>query len=488
MTENTGRTGRRRRTLPRMVRDLVNDAGAMLRQEIRLLRLEVSEIVREIARRSGQMAVGGSIVVGGLLALGAFVIVGGGMVLGERYWLSALLTGILLLAGGAAMIFLGARNVGRSLNPPKETIASLKRTGEWVGEELEDLRAGVLQTSERSLPMGTPLRIVDEGSRAAPLPVVVDSAELRRMDRAGASAGVHSVSRSASAAPAQEQNDDDANDGGKLALLRRLGAEIAADDVMGNAAKIAYYMFLSLPPAILVLFGLTGMFGGEGVANLIMEQAQRALPGSIDDPDSAAALVASFVEQVVHENAPGPLSIGLVLGLWSSSAVFAAITDSLNVAYGIEESRPWVKKRLLAVGVMLAFLLLFLSGSALIIAGPHITSFLPFDDVVRTVLNIVQWPAAAALVVAAFFLVYYVLPNRDQRASKRILLGSAAIATGLWLIGTSGFRVYVANFASYSESYGFIGAILVLLLWMYLTGIIILVGGEIGSELEHRSG
>src|SRR5690606_24430775 len=119
--------------------------------------------------------------------------------------------------------------------------------------EIEDLRAGVLQTPEGRHAASTPLRIVDESPRAAPLPVVVDSAELRRIERVGATAAVPAVSGGASATPAQKQNDNGAEGGGRLALLRRIGAQIAADDVMGNAAKIAYYMFLSLPPAILVL-------------------------------------------------------------------------------------------------------------------------------------------------------------------------------------------------------------------------------------------
>ncbi len=477
------------RSLPRLVRDLVNDAGTLVRGEITLLRLEVAQTLRAIGRRVGQMMFGGSMALGGLLALGSFAVVGLGLLLGGRYWLSALLVGILLFVGGAATVFLGVRSIGRAMSPPRETIASIRKTREWISDEVRSIEPG--------LKLGA--------GRAADQPDRLDSAPRSGTSSAGTlESSASGVSASVTPAgvgsglPAAEfpsvgegrveeslaASTERAGGDRLRSLLGRLRAEIQADDVPGQAAKVAYYMFLSLPPAILVLFGLTGIFGGDGVANFIMDRARGILPGSLDDPDSAVSLVSRFVDQVVHENAPGPLSIGLVLGLWSSSAMFVAIAEALNVAYGVEETRPWVRRRLTAVGVMLVFLLLFLAGSALIIAGPQMTDLLPFGGAARSVWNFVQWPAASVLTVAAMFLVYYVLPNRDQRAAGMPVLWGALTATALWLIGTSGFRVYVANFSSYSDSYGFVGAILVLLLWMYLTGFTILVGGELAAELE----
>jgi membrane protein len=238
---------------------------------------------------------------------------------------------------------------------------------------------------------------------------------------------------------------------------------------------------------MLVLFALTGYFGGEEVATFIIDRLSAALPGSADEPDSAAGFIGTFVEEVVRVRAPGPLSIGLVTGIWAASAVFVALTDSLNLAYDVEDDRPWLKRRGLSIAVMILFLLLFLGGSAVMLAGPAVARGLDLGGVANVTWNILQWPLAFGLVVAAFFIVYYLLPNRDQSGCKAPIAKSAAIAAGLWLVATIGFRLYVYNLGTFNETYGFVGTILVLLLWMYLTAMVILLGGEIGSEMERSA-
>ncbi|MDQ3555647.1 MAG: YihY/virulence factor BrkB family protein [Gemmatimonadota bacterium] len=265
---------------------------------------------------------------------------------------------------------------------------------------------------------------------------------------------------------------------GEESLPRRVWSQAQADDVLGGAAQIAYFFFLSLPPAILVLFGLTGFFGGQGVADWLTGQLQTALPAE------ASGLIQRFVDQVVHENAPGPFSIGLVLALWASSNVFTALTKTLNDAYGVEESRPWWKQRIVSLGVMLTCGVLFLAGSAVLIAGPQIAGALQLGGVADLAWTVLQWPLAFAIVVATFWIIYYVLPNRDQKRSKGTLVKASAIAAALWLLATLAFRIYISNFGSYGETYGLLGTVIVLLLWMYITGVVILVGGEVASEME----
>ena len=101
--------------------------------------------------------------------------------------------------------------------------------------------------------------------------------------------------------------------------------------------------------------------------------------------------------------------------------------------------------------------------------------------------TLAQWPVAFGFMVLAFWCAYYFLPNRDQRASKWLLVKAAAIAAALWILATAGFRIYIANFSSYSETYGFLGAFIILLLWLYVTGLVVLVGGELASEMERRN-
>ena len=261
-------------------------------------------------------------------------------------------------------------------------------------------------------------------------------------------------------------------------LARRVLHEVQEDDVLGDAAQVAYYLFLSLPPAILVLFGLTGFFGGQGVADWLTGQLRATLP------EGASGLIQGFVEQVVHDNAPGPFSIGLVLALWASSNIFMALTKTLNNAYDVEESRPWWKQRGLSLAVMLVCGILFLSGSAILIAGPQIAGALQMGGVAELAWTVLHWPLAFAVVVATFWIIYYVLPNRDQSGSKGTLLQASAIAAALWLLATLAFRIYITNFGSYGETYGLLGTVIVLLLWMYITGAVVLVGGEVASEME----
>jgi membrane protein len=255
-------------------------------------------------------------------------------------------------------------------------------------------------------------------------------------------------------------------------------SQVQADDVLGSAAQIAYFFFLSLPPSILVLFGLTGFFGGQGVADWLTMQLQGALPAE------AAGLIQGFVQQVVYENAPGPFSVGLVLALWAASNVFMALTKTLNNAYDVERERPFWKQRLVSLGVMLVCGVLFLAGSAVLIAGPQIAAALDLGGVANLAWTVLQWPLAFAIVVATFWIIYYVLPNRDQGRHRGMLLKASAIAAALWLLATLAFRIYIARFGSYGETYGVLGTVIVLLLWMYITGIVVLLGGEIASEME----
>lgn len=449
----------RRRPLGDLLRDLAADGAALIRQEITLAKVELREKVRGLARNGGKMAVGGGVALVGLLVLIAFLVVGLGVLLGGAYWLSSLIVAVLLLGVGGGLAFLGAKSISSSSLAPEASMESVRETTVWAGEEVRELRATL--TGHHPPPRTW-------------LPVPRDPA-IRVVPASAGAAARRGVP------PARPSLDVSAP------LYKRVLHEIADDDVTGQGAKVAFFMFSSLPPALLVLFSLTGLIGGATAAAFISARMESALPGSAADPDSAAGFLNTFVEQVVTDAAPGPLSIGLLLGLWASSAVFVALTESLNIAFDVDEDRSWVKRRGLALLTMVGFLSLFLLGSVVLIAGPQIADALDMAGVMNALWSVVQWPLAFLLVVGAFFLVYYVLPNRDQSGCKGVLFKSSAIAAGLWLLATAGFRIYIANFGSYSETYGFVGAILVLLLWMYLTGIVILVGGEISSEMERTA-
>jgi membrane protein len=264
-------------------------------------------------------------------------------------------------------------------------------------------------------------------------------------------------------------------------IARAVWRKMQQDDAFNVAGGMAYFAFLSFPPTILVLFGLTGFFGGEQSAQWLTDQLTAAMP------DDAAAWIDTFVDNVVRSEAPGPFSIGLVVALWAASNVFMAVIRALNVAYDVDEPRPWVKQRALALGVMLFFVIFLLVGSAALILGPQIASALNLFGVAVQVWDVVQWILPLLLVIGAFWIAYYVLPARDQKRSNREILIGAVFGAVVWVVASVVFRFYISNFGTYNETYGVLGGIIILLLWLYLTMLVILLGGQLAAELERRA-
>jgi len=273
-------------------------------------------------------------------------------------------------------------------------------------------------------------------------------------------------------------------DGSRRApLWSRVPRSFMADQMPAQAAHVAFFAFLSFPPAVLVLFALTGLFGGERVAEWVTNRLEAALP------TEASALVDGFVDQVVLQQAPGVLSLGLLIAVWAASNVFAALGSSLETAYKVPATarRSWIEQRAVALGVMVVFALLFLTGSALLIAGPGAARALGIDWAERLWVFL-QWPLAMGLVVTACWISYYILPGRDQTREKKPLLIGAVTAALLWVLATAGFRVYIANFGNYTETYGVLGGIIVFQLWLWISALVILLGGELASEMKQSRG
>ena len=254
-------------------------------------------------------------------------------------------------------------------------------------------------------------------------------------------------------------------------------AKILADNITGEAAKVAYYFFLSLFPLILVLFALTGLVGGDAAFRWIMTQIQGAVPSE------SAGYLTQFIAEITNRQRPGLLSLGVVLTLWSASGGFAALGDGLNIIFGVEHPRSWWRRRVIALGLLVLGSSFFIIGATLILAGPDIAEALRLGFAWR-VLSI---PAAFVPLVLLMWIIYYFLPNRELKHAKGAVLAGAVGGTLLWMFATSLFRLYVANFGSYDKTYGFVGAVILLLLWLYVTAVAILFGGEIAAQLERRA-
>ena len=260
-------------------------------------------------------------------------------------------------------------------------------------------------------------------------------------------------------------------------LARGVMANFGQDRAPAESARIAFYMFLSLFPFLLILFSLTGILGREAAFDWIMGELTAALPGQ------ASSALEQVVAEVTQIRSPGALSIGLLLLVWSSSNTFGSLADGLNKAYRTQRRRHWWKRRALALALLLVVAVAVSGAAVILLAGPEIGRFLG----VRGFESLLRWPVTFVLAVGLMWLSYYWLPNHDQRRAKRRILVGAVVGTTLWGVATVLFRLYVANFGRFSLVYGFVGGIVVLLLWLYLTAMSILIGGEVSAALERRS-
>ncbi|HEY0970850.1 MAG TPA: YihY/virulence factor BrkB family protein, partial [Gemmatimonadales bacterium] len=270
------------------------------------------------------------------------------------------------------------------------------------------------------------------------------------------------------------------------AIVRGVGREVMDDNVLGLAAQTAYYFFFSLFPLLLFVAPLLGLVGErEQTMGYILDQLSQSVPAS------AMTWIEDVVRGVVFtDGAPGLMSVGALLALWAGSNVFNALAGALNRAYDAEETRPWWKTRLMAIAMVIISGVVVLTATITILAGQEIIDWvgtrLGLPAATRAALIVAQYAIALLSIVALLWVTYLLLPCVKQ--SKRQVLVGAVVATVLWLIVTFGFRFYVANFGNYDKTYGTIGGVIVLLTWMYLTMLVLLVGGEINSELHKGTG
>jgi membrane protein len=270
-------------------------------------------------------------------------------------------------------------------------------------------------------------------------------------------------------------------------LLKRTGSEIMDDNVLGVAAQVAYYFFFSLFPIFLFLAPLLAIVGDkQKTFTFLLDQLAGAVPGD------AFALVQDVVKEVVFsDSAPGVVSVGALLALWSGSNVFSALQDALNTAYDVEkDERPWWKKKLIALACLLGVGLLFVVSTVILLSGDDIVGWvgdrIGLGAAARFTWNLVQFPLAVGLLVTTGFIVFKFLPAVRQR-NAHVWVASLT-TTVLWLVATLLFRFYVQNFGSYNKTYGAIGAVIVLLTWMYLSMVVVLIGGELAAELMKGTG
>jgi membrane protein len=270
---------------------------------------------------------------------------------------------------------------------------------------------------------------------------------------------------------------------GVTELGRRVIAEIRDDDCLGRAAQLAYYFLFALFPFFLFLTTLLGYLPIPDLLDRLMDMLGQMLPGE------ALQLVQDNVRQLVTGQRGGLLSFGILAALWTSSSALTAIIDGLNRAYDVAEGRPFWQVRLIAIGLTVGLSVFIIVALGLLTFGPQLGRWVAdlagLGRVFEVTWNVVRWPVIVGLLIVAMALLYYVAPDVEQ-AWMWITPGSACAVLG-WLLASLGFAFYVNRFGSYNATYGSIGAVIVLLTWMYVTGLFVLIGGEINAEIEHAA-
>jgi membrane protein len=267
-------------------------------------------------------------------------------------------------------------------------------------------------------------------------------------------------------------------------LAGRVWAEIKKDDVFGNAAKLSYYFLLALFPLLIFLTSVIGLVvgSGTGIRHAMFNYLSRVMPGS------AFQLIDATIREINNASGGGKLSFGLLAALWAASHGMGAITQALNTAYDVKETRPWWKQRAVAVGLTVVLAVLIILALAIVFGGgklvDHFTVSYGLSAGFSITWKILQWPVALAFMLLAFALIYYFAPDLYDQDWKWITPGSV-LGVSLWLLASFAFKAYLHFFDSYSKTYGSLGAVIVLMLWLYLTGLAILIGGELNSEIEN---
>jgi membrane protein len=265
-------------------------------------------------------------------------------------------------------------------------------------------------------------------------------------------------------------------------LFTRTLKEAVADNCFGMAAQLAYYFFLSLFPALLIVVALTSFFPSNVLDSIFSWLGVFTPPEVLD-------VVSGQIHQITGSGHAGLLTFGLLGALWSSSSGMTAIVDTLNRAYGIREARPWWKIQLLAMLMTIVMSVFVLVSFTLVVRGPEIAETLAtrvgLGPMFAWTWKVVQWPVVFMLISLGFGVVYYLAPDAEQRWSW--IVPGSRFATTLWLLLSIAFRFYVTHFGQFNKMYGTIGAAIVVLLWFYLSGLVLLIGAELNSEIEHAS-
>ncbi|WP_243291628.1 YihY/virulence factor BrkB family protein [Bacillus sp. FJAT-47783] len=265
-----------------------------------------------------------------------------------------------------------------------------------------------------------------------------------------------------------------------LNFFREIIRRFSRHQVAGLAAELAFFFLLSLFPFLIFLFTLLGFLpiSAEEVLQLVSQYA----------PGNTMAFIESYVRSVVDTQSGKLLSLGIIGTLWSASNGINAIVRALNRAYNVEETRNFLVAR--GMAIVLTFAMIFVIIFALLLPvfgreiGLFISSVFGLSSMFLTVWNTMRWLVSFVILCIVFCGLYFLAPNKRVKVTE--IYPGALFATVGWIVVSLAFSSYVGNFGHYSVTYGSLGGVIVLLIWFYLSGFIIILGGEINAIMYQR--
>lgn len=265
--------------------------------------------------------------------------------------------------------------------------------------------------------------------------------------------------------------------------IKRAARQALDNNITDAAAALAYYTFLAIPSLLLVAVGLFGIVAGPDTVARIVDRLGGVVPGE------AITLLQDSLTRITENKGGGValVAVGFVLALWTISGAMNAVMRALNTAWEREEKRGFVRQRLVALAMFGLALLAFALVFGLLVLGPHVSGWvggaLGLEDVFAWLWWVAQWPLLVGGLLVALAGIYYLGPCTDHPSWRWITPGSV-VATAIWLAASAGFALYVGMFGSYNKAWGSLGAVVVMLTWLWLSAVALLFGAELNAELE----
>lgn len=270
-------------------------------------------------------------------------------------------------------------------------------------------------------------------------------------------------------------------------LVRRVVHGIQEDDLFGRSSELAYNFLLALFPLLLFLLTLFGLFASRS------SELQNSLLSYFADflPPSAFQLLKAVTIEMAANATSGKLTFGIVLTLWFASGGTSSMISTLDSIYHVRKSRGWFRGRVIALGLTIAILILLITSLFIVLVGENFTDWIGMRLHLKSIVVIawkgLQWIAVVLFLTLSFSLIYYFGPSLEQRRWHWITPGSI-FGGCLWLAASAGLRVYLHFFNTYTATYGSLAGMMILLVWLYVTGLSFLIGGEINAQVERRMG